>query len=367
MQNFDLPAQNVEGSPAADIREAALVSGPLECSMPALRTTGSKRYRVAAMLFAGLVFAGSSVYVVITFQWGPIWSALREVNPFYLVGYGGSSIILYWMIRALRWHLLLKRTDTKVSFFDVYMCTAVALSFSIFTPLQSGEVVKVELLKKYGMIQRYPGYGSFLVERALDLATVLSIAGISLLTALKFVLPDRSYAYFLIGASISFSVIGICILYRLRFTGRAKQLLDQMRLCIRSFPQLLLVTFITFVSWSSVTLSWYLLLHCGSLSLDFFRTAALMSTVTLISILSLVPGGLGVSEAGTSQVLVWLGFAPAAAQTGTLLLRSYSVIAIALGIVHLVLWKMVRRNRGCSSGAASFATMPPRADTAGVD
>ena len=370
MQKLDLPAQNVESSPNINIREPAFVhmgaTIPSEYSRPALPGMGSRRYRVAAILFSSAVFVGSTVYVALTFQWGAIALALKEVNLIYLIGYGGLSIMLYWMIRALRWHLLLKRTDTIVPFFDVYMCTAVSLSFSIFTPLQSGEMLKVELLKKYGMIQRFPGYGSFLVERALDLVTVLTIAGISLLTAIN-ILPDRSYAFYLIAASILFSVIGIYTLYKLQFTGRAQQLLDNMKECIRNVPKLLLVTFITCVSWASVAFSWYILLHCGSLPLDFLKTLALMSIVTLISILSLIPGGLGISEAGTSQVLIWFGFASAAAQTGTLVLRSYSIIAIALGVAHLALWKMVQKRRSRRSAAGTFAIVSTEADTAGAD
>ena len=373
MQKPDLPAQNVKSSPAVDVREAAFSNPdtaiPPECSGSALPGMGSRWFRVGAILFSAAIFVGSTIYVALTFQWGPIALALKQVNPIHLTCYGGLSIMLYWIIRALRWHLLLKRTDTIVPFFDIYMCTAVSLSFSIFTPLQSGEMLKVELLRKYGMIQRSPGYGSFLVERALDLATVLTIAGISLLTALNDILPDRSYAFYLIAASISFGILGIYILYKLRFTsrGRVQQLLDHMKQCIRNVPKLILVTVITCVSWASVAFSWYILLYCGSVPLDFFKTLALMSTVTLISILSLIPGGLGVSEAGTSQVLIWLGFAPTAAQTGTLLLRSYSIIAIALGFAHLALWKMVRMHRGRRSAAAASATIPAEANTAGAD
>jgi uncharacterized membrane protein YbhN (UPF0104 family) len=371
VQKLDLPAQSVISSQANDIREAAFVQPDIirpGCAGPSLPDARRRWYRIAAILFSATLFAGSTIYVVLTFQWGPIASALKEVNPIHLAGYGGLSIVLYWMIRALRWHMLLKQTDTNVPFLDVYMCTAVSLSFSIFTPLQSGEMLKVELLKKYGMIQRSPGYGSFLVERALDLATVLIMAGISLLTALN-ILTDRAYAFYLIAASISFGAIGIYAIHKLRYTGRGRvgQLLDHMNQCVRDVPKLLLVTFITCVSWASVAFSWYILLYCGSLPLDYFKTIALMSTVTLVTILSLVPGGLGVSEAGTSQVLIWLGFTSTAAQTGTLLLRSYSIIAIVLGFIHLALWKMMRRRRGRHSEAAASAAVPAGANTTGAD
>lgn len=370
VQKSDLTAQNEVSSPTIDVREAAFVhlgaAVPPECPGLPLPGMGSHWYRVAAILFSAAVFVGSTTYVVLTFQWGQIALALKEVNLIPLIGYGGSSIMLYWMIRALRWHLLLKRTGTIIPFFDLYMCTAVSLSFSIFTPLQSGEMLKVELLKKYGMIRRIPGYGSFLVERAMDLATVVTIAGISLLTTLN-VLSDRSYAFYLIAGAISFAVIGIYTIYKLRFTGRAQQLLDNMNQCIRNVPGLLLVTFVTCVSWASVAFSWYILLYCGSLQLDFPKTLALMSTVTLISILSLIPGGLGISEAGTSQVLIWLGFASTAAQTGTLVLRSYSIIAIALGVAHLAVWKIVRKLRNRRSSSAPSAPIPIEPNAAGAD
>ena len=348
MQEFDLPVQNEVASPTIDVGErafvqigAAIASEPSSLSLPGM---GARWYRFAAILFSAAVFIGSTVYVALTFQWGPIVLALKRVNLIHLIGYGGTSIVIYWMIRALRWHLLLKRTGTIVPFFDLYMCTAVSLSFSIFTPLQSGEMLKVELLRKHGLIRRFPGYGSFLVERALDLATVVTIAGVSLLTTLN-ILSYSSYAFYLIAGAISFAVIGIYALYKLRFTGRAQQLLDSMNQCVGNLRGLLSVTFITCISWASVAFSWYILLYCGSLQLDFSKTIALMSIVTLVSILSLIPGGLGISEAGSSQVLIWLGFASTSAQTGTLLLRSYSIIAIALGLAHLVLWKIVRKLR----------------------
>jgi len=46
------------------------------------------------------------------------------------------------------------------------------MSFAIITPLQSGEALKVEMLKKIGALERVPGYGIFITERILDLITV---------------------------------------------------------------------------------------------------------------------------------------------------------------------------------------------------
>lgn len=320
------------------------VAASPEASEPPSGTMPSCNQHLGAILFGTVIFAASVWYIGCTFQWKQIAQILKDVNLTYLIAGGGSSIVLYWMLRALRWHILLKQTGTTVPVFDLYMCTAVSLSLSLFTPLQSGEMLKVELLRKYGLIRRFPGYGSFLVERVLDLVTVLATACISLLTTLD-ILPNRSYAYYLIAALTLSCAIGILTFHRIRLKGRARQLLDHMRQCVRGVPMLLLISLVTCASWASVAFSWQVFLNSGALQLSFAKAIALMSVVALISVFSLIPGGLGISEVGTAQVLMRFGFAPATAQAGTLVLRSYSLIAIALGIAHLGVWKLARMRR----------------------
>jgi uncharacterized membrane protein YbhN (UPF0104 family) len=299
---------------------------------------------VLAVCFGMIIFAASIWYIARTFHWGQLAHVLRDVNLTLLIVGSGASIVVYWVLRTLRWHILLRRTDTHVPLVDLYMCTAVSLSFAIFTPLQSGEMLKIELLKKYGMIKRSPGYGSFLVERALDLATLLTTACVSLLTILN-ILPNRTYAYYILGCLVLVYVAGLIALAKLRLKGRPQQLVEHMRQCVGNVPTLILVAAITCVSWASVALSWQILLYSGGIHLSFVKTVALMSIVALISILSLIPGGVGVSEVGTSQLLIHFGFVAAIAQAGSLLLRCYSLVTIALGTGHLGLWKLVRFHR----------------------
>jgi uncharacterized membrane protein YbhN (UPF0104 family) len=246
---------------------------------------------------------------------------------------------------------LLRRTGTNVPLLDLYICTAVSLSFALFTPLQSGEMLKVELLKKYGLIQRSPAYGSFLVERALDLVTLLTMACVSLLTTIN-ILPSRTYVYYILGCLVSACAVGMFVLKKLELNGWPRQLREHMRLCAGDLPTLVLVIAITCISWASVAFSWQVFLYSGGIHLGFAKAVALMSTVALISILSLIPGGIGVSEAGTSQLLMHFGFGVATAQAGSLVLRSSSVVAIALGVSHLWLWKLVRNSRNRQLGVA---------------
>ena len=312
-------------------------------------------YRLMAIGFSLLVFVASVWYIGRTFQWSELAQVLKNVDVAFLVVGGGASIVLYWALRTLRWHILLRGTDTHVPWLDLYLCTAVSLSFSLFTPLQSGEMVKVELLKKYGMIRRFPGYGSFLVERALDLVVLLSMACISLLTVVD-ILPNRTYAYAILGILFVASVAGLVVLTKVRLKGRPQQLLETMRQCVGDAPTLIAVTAISCVSWASVAFSWQVFLYAGGIHIDFAQAVALMSVVALISLASLIPGGIGVTEVGTSQMLIHFGFATPVAQAGSIVLRCYSLVAIGLGVGHLGIWKLVRLRRGRRAAGAMATT-----------
>jgi uncharacterized membrane protein YbhN (UPF0104 family) len=304
--------------------------------------------RIAAFGLSALLLAASAWYIARTFQWGEIGRLLVQVNLLFLLAGGGGSLLLYWLVRAVRWQLLLRKMGGRIPFLDVYLCTAVAVSFAIFTPLQSGEMLKVELLKKYGMIGRSAGYGSFVVERVLDLVVLLSIGCVSVLTTVG-VLPDRRYVYLILALILLSALGGLLLVLNVRPPGKAGELLGRIRDCVRDFRTLLVAFVITCASWASVALSWQLFLYSGGVDLGFLRSMALMAVVALINILSLIPGGLGISEASTTQILIHYGSSTPAAQAGSLVLRSYSVLAIALGAVHLGVWQAARLYRGRST------------------
>ena len=67
-----------------------------------------------------------------------------------------------------------------------------------------------------------------------------------------------------------------------------------------------------------------------------------VTVVTLAAILSFIPGGLGVSEAGSAQILMKFGQSAATAQAGAILIRSYGMLVVLLGLAHLGVWLVMR-------------------------
>jgi hypothetical protein len=140
-----------------------------------LQKTLSHYLRSITWIIAGLVFTISSWYVIRYFQWRGIMDIFELSKPGYFFLGAGSIIPCYWAVRTMRWAVILKNMNIKIPFIDLYLFSSVTLSLTIFTPLQSGEMLKVELLKKYGLIDRFPGYTSFFIERIADLGAVFYV------------------------------------------------------------------------------------------------------------------------------------------------------------------------------------------------
>jgi uncharacterized membrane protein YbhN (UPF0104 family) len=257
--------------------------------------------------------------------------------------------MVFWALRTLRWHLLLRRTATRVPLAELYLCSAVSLSLALVTPFQSGEMLKIELLRKHGYFPRATGYGSFLVERVLDSASLLAIAGVSTLLTLN-ILPDRAYAYAGLGLLAAACVAALFVLARIRAGGRLRQLLVTMRQCTGSMPMLLLCTAITCAAWAAVGWSWKVFLLGVGIDLPFLQVMAVMSLAGLIAVFSLIPGGLGVCEVGVAGLLVHLGVSPALAQAGALTVRAISLAALVLGCAHWGSWTLLRAWRRRAAG-----------------
>ena len=94
-----------------------------------------------------------------------------------------------------------------------------------------------------------------------------------------------------------------------------------------------------------VVLSWYLVFLSFSVQVNPLQVTWLVGTTTIINVLSLVPGGIGVSELAISELLVLQGIAPAKAQVSAVGLRMFVVFILGLTALHLPFWWQLKRKR----------------------
>lgn len=303
----------------------------------------SSRTRNAAKIAVALsALAVSSWYVAETFQWLEILRVLCNVNPFWLL-LAALSIPLYWLTRTLRWMLLLNSMNVLAPFADLYMCSAVCLGLATVTPVQSGEILKVEMVRGRGNLGRAAGYGSFLVERVADLAAVVLIAVLGLLWMPQLVAYRQVFLALSLTVLIAI-VLGVLLLGNVTLPGRTAKLQSEIRKCAKHKRTLFALGGLTFLGWGPVAMGWYTSLLSLHIAVSYVDVAVIMSFVALAGVLSFLPGAVGVSEAGISFFLLEMGHAAPQAQAGAMIVRFYGIIVLALAAVHWVIWMRVRRS-----------------------
>jgi len=297
--------------------------------------------RIAALSFGSATLLISGIYIAITFQWRAMFDLLSTARPAWVLLGGSAAILSYWMTRAFRWSYLMRGMQSRPGFLDLYLCSSVALSLSVYTPLQSGEALKVELLRKHGIGARLPGYSAFLIERVADLYIVVAMGVIAL--ALPFRTSWHGALFVLL--FLVLPIVAFFVLHRIRLGGRFGEFVAHLQGGIASASNLIVLLASTFLGWIIVALGWQACLLTLSIRLDFLELLGLVSIVTLASILSFIPAGLGIADASAAELMIRHGVDVPLAQAGALILRGFSILVIALGIVHLLLLRARDRSQ----------------------
>lgn len=291
--------------------------------------------RAAKIILPCLLGIFCFYYVLVSFHWTEIWRILRRTDvPIFLV----SSILAtlaFWLLRAARWAYLLRGERLAISFFKLYLYTAVTVGFANFTPFQSGEALKVEIFRKYGGA-RLSGYTFFFFEKLLDLAVIalLSLIGVYNLFDNAF---TKNMPLVIAGLAIGLTMAAAAMFFLARrwqskiYAVRREVLPD-----VQTFAAAFLFTL---ASWAAMITGWKYILQSVGINLTVLQTTSVISLTTVVSIISLVPGAVGVSEVSIAALLSQIGYETSIAQSGAMLMGIYSLVILVLTVVHLVLLK----------------------------
>ncbi len=219
-------------------------------------TVRSARGRVLRYVVVVLVLAMSLAYVVLTFDWRAIGAALANANLVLLIVGGCSTILAYFAVRAARWAVVLRGSGLRLPFGALYRWSVFSQAAIIVTPFQSGEMVKIELMRSAGLGTRIEGYGGLVVERAADVGVLIAIAAVAVLANL-----DRLFAFasaVWVVAALGAVGVAVLLLVARRRLGFLTDLARSASDVARHPGVLVAVVGLTFVAWSIVALGWLL-------------------------------------------------------------------------------------------------------------
>jgi uncharacterized protein (TIRG00374 family) len=108
-----------------------------------------------------------------------VWAALRQANYFWFVMLMLATLTGFW-IRAVRWRSLLG-TAKPVSYDSLYSATMIGFMANNLLPFRLGEFVRAWALARRERLSKTTVLATVVVERAVDMLTLLGIFGITLL------------------------------------------------------------------------------------------------------------------------------------------------------------------------------------------
>jgi uncharacterized membrane protein YbhN (UPF0104 family) len=305
------------------------------------------------LVLSATAFAACLFYLVHRFQWQAAFDYLSRVDYVKFVVVVCVVHFGYIVLRTWRWKIVLNRANPGLRFVDLYWITAIIVSLGNMTPGQFGEAVKIEVLKRRGLVGRLPGIGAFVIERLMDVFVVAMMGAAGLL--LGDGVNARSSALInAVGLVVACAIGVLVVLVRFDPGGRASHWLQQVRAGSGS-PLIWAKMFIlSLASWGLVGVGWQISLAAVGIHISLVEILWFISLVTLGTLLSFVPGGIGVTEVLAFGSLSTMGVGEVAAQAGAMMLRIYGLVIIAFGLAHWALWLLyARAAAGRPAGAGS--------------
>lgn len=294
---------------------------------------------------------GVAVYLVLAVMsgLGNLRAAFADLNwPLVPAVFG--IVALSYVVRFIRWSYYLRLLKVRVPLSANAAIFAAGLSMTI-SPGKLGEVLKSVFVRRVSGAPVARTAPAIVAERATD-GTGMVLWG--LLGALSF-----DFGLYTILAFLAVTVFGILVLRSKKLSLLAERVLLKLPLLRRLAPHLadfhgasnellglrplVIGTLISAVSWGLEILAVYLCSVAIGADLDFLLIVFVFAVSSLSGALSMVPGGLGVAEAGLSGMFIALGgLAKGPAVALTFLIRLATLwFATLIGIVGLVVVRAV--------------------------
>ena len=131
-------------------------------------------------LAAGIVISAVAVWFSMRdVDPAAVWQALKGANYIGFVAAVATTLVGFW-IRALRWRSLIA-APRRLALDGLFSATMIGFMANNVLPLRLGEIVRPWALARREGLSRSTLFATVVVERAVDMITLLAILGIALL------------------------------------------------------------------------------------------------------------------------------------------------------------------------------------------
>lgn len=270
-----------------------------------------------------------------------------------------ALVVLGWLIRGWRFFYYLRQSGEEVPF--GYALAAFLAGFALTgTPGKVGEAVKGVFLKQDYGVPVTKVVGILVVERLMDLWGVLLLGSFSLL-----LFRGWESLFLLCALVVIAGGVFLCMerLYRpvLEWTSRisfltwiSAKMLDTL-LAGKDLmtPRIFFVGLVvSSLAWGMESISLYLILQGFELPATLLQANFVYCFSTIVGALSMLPGGIGGTEAGMIGLLAFMGIGYASGLPAVILIRLCTLwAAVLVGIGFMSFMLAVSGKRGSLAGS----------------
>lgn len=252
-----------------------------------------------------------------------------------------------YFARFYKWQFYLNIIDVKLTKIDSFSIFMSGLVMSI-TPGKMGELLKSYLVKQVNAAPISKTAPIILAERATDF---LSLTIMALIGAYYF--DYGKNIALIIGIVITFGIIVITnktifnkIIFILSKIKIVSKYLDNLQTAYSSSSKLLSVsplismTLLSAVSWGFECFGYYLVLTNFGLKIDVLWSFFGYSFATIVGAVSMLPGGLGVTEGSLTLMVIQKGLSENDALASTFIIRVVTLwFAVLVGAISILFYQ----------------------------
>lgn len=301
-----------------------------------------KKKILLSLVIAGVIYLAFTIYA----DYNKVITAFSDFNWLLLPILLLLSFLNYFA-RYVKWHYYLSVIKIKIKPFDSLSIFMSGLIMSV-TPGKIGELLKSYLVKEVTGNPISKTAPVIFAERITDFLSLLLIAIIGAYTfdyGIRIALIVTAFFIILI-LIISNKKISLGIIRYLEKISFLKKHIVNIHHAYESSYQLLhplpliSMTAVSLVSWGFECLGYHLILLNFGINFGFFWASFSYAFATIIGAISMLPGGLGVTEGSLTYFLISRGVANNIAIITTFLVRVVTLwFAVLVGIVSVSIYQ----------------------------
>lgn len=300
--------------------------------------------RLKHKLWTGLVVG---IFVLAAFGvWGDFTALEKSFTRFEWSYLPLIFCLTFWgyLLRFLKWEVFLRRIDIRIPIKNSFLFFLSGMSMAI-TPGKAGEILKSFLLKSSEKVDIARTAPVVFAERLTDLFAMILLAswGVTRFSDGGWLLAFSSVILISAVLLVQNRRISLAVLSKLKkytalggIVNRVEVLYESSHELLR-FKVLLYTTVISTASWFLECLSFYFVLRAFDLNRPVLDALFIFSFSSIAGALSMLPGGLGVTETSMTGLMIGLGVDKSNAVAATMMGRFATLwFGVILGIAVLL-------------------------------